>query len=152
MAYRIKHLPTGLYYQPVGGSGNNLSKKGKLYHQKTGANRVISGGKYVSLQAKKDSRVYKDTQNIIDWKDSWSQSSVYFHSPVADWEIETFQTESEACDIMSAEAVKKRKDNLKEIRKIAVKVWEDCCHEGDPHEKEYWIRGFIASENFRSNN
>ena len=28
--YRIKHKPTGLYYQPLV-NGNNLSKKGKVY-------------------------------------------------------------------------------------------------------------------------
>ena len=28
-AYRLKHIPTGLYYQPAK-NGNNLSKRGKV--------------------------------------------------------------------------------------------------------------------------
>lgn len=35
--YRIKHKPTGLYYKP--GSGNNLTKKGKVY---TGGGNVLN--------------------------------------------------------------------------------------------------------------
>ena len=27
--HRVKHIPTGLYYQP---GSNNLSEKGKIYH------------------------------------------------------------------------------------------------------------------------
>lgn len=28
--YKVKHIPTGLYYQPSKG-GNNLSPRGKIY-------------------------------------------------------------------------------------------------------------------------
>lgn len=35
--YRLKHLPTGLYYQPNKYRGSNLSKKGKIYQNKINA-------------------------------------------------------------------------------------------------------------------
>lgn len=44
--YRLKHIPTGLYYKPIGGSYSNLSKRGKIYQTSTNAllgdNRVIT--------------------------------------------------------------------------------------------------------------
>lgn len=43
--YRIKHKPTGLYYQPAA-NGNNLSKRGKVY----------LGGK--NILSSKDTHVY----------------------------------------------------------------------------------------------
>lgn len=31
MIYRVKHVPTGLYYQPQRHHGSNLSTRGKVY-------------------------------------------------------------------------------------------------------------------------
>ncbi len=33
--YKLKHIPTGLYYQPHKHRGSNLSKTGKVYCGKT---------------------------------------------------------------------------------------------------------------------
>lgn len=30
--FRLKHIPTGLYYQPLSAYGSHLSKRGKIYH------------------------------------------------------------------------------------------------------------------------
>lgn len=30
--YRLKHIPTGLYYKPLEGGSSNLSKRGKIYY------------------------------------------------------------------------------------------------------------------------
>lgn len=33
--YKLKHIPTGLYYQPLKYRGSNFSKLGKIYQTKT---------------------------------------------------------------------------------------------------------------------
>lgn len=80
MAYRIKHIPTGLYYA----DGNMLSKKGKIYKRvgdnilvkdysqeshgtKDGKSRSPKGFISVSVYSDK-STVYQMTKNIINWE------------------------------------------------------------------------------------
>lgn len=40
--YRIRHIPTGLYWQKARVGSNTLSKKGKVYLNKGTAERVLS--------------------------------------------------------------------------------------------------------------
>lgn len=62
--YRIKHIPTGLYYKP---GEVNLSKTGKVYQ--TGANILnYTGNDIMCITCRKDSKIYKDTAKIIAWK------------------------------------------------------------------------------------
>lgn len=50
--YKVKHIPTGLYYQPVTSSGTNLGKKGKIYET---TSSCLSGGcNYIILDIKKN--------------------------------------------------------------------------------------------------
>nr|DAS94500.1 MAG TPA: hypothetical protein [Crassvirales sp.] len=55
--YRIKHKPTGLYYQPTV-NGNNLSKTGKVYLTK---NNVLNGkDTFVYISLNEQGRLYKE--------------------------------------------------------------------------------------------
>lgn len=55
--YRIKHKPTGLYYQPTV-NGNNLSLTGKVYLTK---NNVLNGkDTFVYISLNEQGRLYKE--------------------------------------------------------------------------------------------
>lgn len=55
--YRIKHKPTGLYYQPTV-NGNNLSKTGKVYLTN---NSVLKGrGTFIFISLNEQGRLYKE--------------------------------------------------------------------------------------------
>ena len=54
--YRIKHKPTGLYYQPTI-NGNNLSKTGKVYLTN---NSVLKGtDTFIFISLNEEGRLYK---------------------------------------------------------------------------------------------
>ena len=46
-------------------------------------------------------------------------------------------------DIMSSDAIAKRKILREKEKKLALKVWENMDNEGDIIEKKYWVHGFI---------
>ena len=86
--YRIKHIPTGLYYQPIKG-GNNLSPRGKVYL--TNASPLSMNGDYypIYLTCREDSIVYRQTKDIIPWqKATWSYREMYYQAPKSDFQIE----------------------------------------------------------------
>ena len=60
--HRVKHLPTGLYYQP---GSTNLSEKGKMYSSNSD---VISAnfGHCTPIRISKSSKVYLRHKEIID--------------------------------------------------------------------------------------
>lgn len=64
--YKLKHKPTGLYYQPVSGrwSGQktNLSKKGKIYQ--TGQNGLIGTGDTITISV--SNRQYNSNKELFD--------------------------------------------------------------------------------------
>ena len=45
---------------------------------------------------------------------------------------------------MTPEGINKRKERIATERAFAEEIWETLCNEGDTHEKEYWIKGFIT--------
>lgn len=60
--YRIKHKPTGLYYQPTV-NGNNLSKTGKVYLTK---NNVLNGkDTFVYISLNEQGRLYKEYKKYL---------------------------------------------------------------------------------------
>ena len=60
--YRIKHKPTGLYYQPTV-NGNNLSKKGKVYLTK---NNMLNGkDTFVYISLNERGRLYKEYEKFF---------------------------------------------------------------------------------------
>lgn len=63
--YKLKHKPTGLYYQPVRGSywqKTNLSKKGKIYQN--GANALIGNGDTINIAISE--KQYKGNKELFD--------------------------------------------------------------------------------------
>ena len=73
--YRIKYVPTGLYYKP---GEVNLSKNGKVYTTGTNAFSYFSRG-YIPVSARKGSKLHMSTQDIIRWLPtayySWKMSA-----------------------------------------------------------------------------
>lgn len=64
-AYRIKHIPSGLYYQPVRGYIKaNLSKRGKVYL--TGTNPItLQRLDYIYIQVDKETRVFNLVKDLF---------------------------------------------------------------------------------------
>lgn len=66
--YRIRHNPTGLYFSPYSTSGNNLTKRGKIYTTKTNGFREVillhenSIGRKILLE-----KGYKETTPIYPY-------------------------------------------------------------------------------------
>jgi hypothetical protein len=99
--YKLKHTPTGLYYQPHKHRGSNLSKRGKIYQTNThGLSRVFKmfesnpdGNKgrnsLFTVFCEKDSQIYKQTKDILVWVDcSWSYNQIKAETNLSDWIIE----------------------------------------------------------------
>lgn len=63
-AYRLKHIPTGLYYQPSK-SGNNLSKRGKVYLTKSNPLSMDRGCDYIWIDLNAKSKVFQTYGKII---------------------------------------------------------------------------------------
>lgn len=62
--YRIKHIPTGLYYKP---GEVNLSKNGKVYQT---ANNILTYvcRAVVPVEVRKGSKIYEATKDKIQWE------------------------------------------------------------------------------------
>jgi hypothetical protein len=89
--YRVKHVPTGLYYKPCGHRASHLSKTGKVYHTNVnGVNGEKNGGmKMMRIFCEKNSQIHKNTKDKLDWKDcSYSYNRMYTDTPFEDWTIE----------------------------------------------------------------
>lgn len=68
--YRIRHKPTGLYYQPIS-NGNNLSKNGRVYLTKVNPLSQNHGRDYIWVQFNGNSRIYKEYfKHFSDIKDN----------------------------------------------------------------------------------
>lgn len=79
--YRIKHKPTGLYYKP-GGTGNNLTKNGKVYT--SGNNALHYYSEYVPIWAN-----HKLRSLLRQYYNDISQSlAINIKIPHEDFEIE----------------------------------------------------------------
>lgn len=96
--YKLKHVPTGLYYQPHKRGGSNLSDRGKIYQTAThGLSSVVKEAfrnnsletALFTVQCEKNSRVYKKTLDIISWKDCrFNRNQVSADTFLKDWIIE----------------------------------------------------------------
>lgn len=88
--YRVKHIPTGLYFQPHKHRGSHLSKNGKIYQTpQNGLNTGVYNRTIFRVQCKKDSKVHKQTESILEWqKCSWAFGQLYAETKFSDWEEE----------------------------------------------------------------
>ncbi|MDE6649783.1 MAG: hypothetical protein K2K45_07620 [Muribaculaceae bacterium] len=62
--YRIKHVPTGLYYKP---GEVNLTKNGKVYTTGVNAFSYFSHG-YIPVSARANSKLHTSTKDVIQWE------------------------------------------------------------------------------------
>ena len=62
--YRIKHIPTGLYYKP---GEVNLTKNGKVYTTGVNAFSYFTGG-YIPVSARANSKLHTSTKGVIQWE------------------------------------------------------------------------------------
>lgn len=89
--YKIKHIPTGYYYQPHKYGGSHLSKNGKIYQTKSNGvfdMYTLQTGK-CNIYCEKNSRIYKDTKDKLEWKECrWSYGQVSVDTNLIDWVIE----------------------------------------------------------------
>ena len=87
--YRIKHIPTGYYYQPNKHCGCGLSVKGKVYQTK---NNVLSYdiGKIV-IQAREYNKTYQATKDNLAWKQT-GYNTFELVTSADDWVIEPLST------------------------------------------------------------
>lgn len=85
-AYRLKHIPTGLYFQPHQHRGSHLSKKGKIYQTKSnGIHSGQYGKKTFTVCCEKDSQIHKMTDDILDWQNGWSYNQLKAETKFSDW-------------------------------------------------------------------
>ena len=86
--YRIKHIPSGLYYRPS--TDTNLTKRGKAYT--TGGNILTySHSEYIHISLRVESEAYKKNKEYFDplelypnayYKNSWRK---LFRIPINDF-------------------------------------------------------------------
>lgn len=89
--YRLKHVPTGLYYQPHKHRGSNLSKRGKIYQTAThGLSLPFKRpDRSFSVYCEKDSVVHKQTKDILNFTEcKWSYNQITAETNISDWMIE----------------------------------------------------------------
>lgn len=66
--HRVKHIPTGLYYQT---GKNNLSENGKIYYNNQDCISLIKNTQSLCLSMNKTSRIVKKYPELFkDWEDS----------------------------------------------------------------------------------
>jgi hypothetical protein len=88
--YKLKHIPTGMYYQPKKFRGSNLSDNGKIYQTKThGLSRQFdSEWDDILIYSHEDTRAYKKTKNILEYVGSSVFKEVAALTKKSDWVIE----------------------------------------------------------------
>lgn len=97
--YRLKHIPTGVYYQPHKHGGSNVSTKGKVYLNGTHglssawtyAKRYpdSNNNQHFSIYVDKGSRIHKLLENKFVWTEcKYSYNQLKTETNVWDWQIE----------------------------------------------------------------
>lgn len=87
--YRIRHIPTGLYWQKAREGSNTLSKKGKVYLKRGTAERVLAD--YVREIRISRSIIYYDKlyEMVAQEKYFYTGKSIV-GIPKKDWEVVEF--------------------------------------------------------------
>lgn len=97
MIYKVKHLPTGLYFQPHKHGGSNLSRKGKIYqtatHGLSSAMRDNNKDRPFRIYVEKDSVVHRLTKDVLTYTEcKWAYKQLGADTNVTDWVIEEIKT------------------------------------------------------------
>lgn len=82
--YRLKHIPTGLYYQPHKHGGSHLSKTGKIYQTKV---NIVDK---LTIYCQFGSRVYEMTKDRLNWSEPHGSyyGQVKCKTLITDWMTE----------------------------------------------------------------
>lgn len=87
--YKLKHLPTGLYYQPGSGQGSsNLSERGKVYSGPTSvlSKAIANHQQSITIQVTQQGRVYEATKAQVNYRTQRNYYNVYVaETKVSDW-------------------------------------------------------------------
>jgi hypothetical protein len=110
--YKLKHVPSGLYYQPHKSGGSNLSKRGKVYQ--TGAHGLSAALKYAQRHPDKpeaqlfeifvdqDGVIYKQFGNLFTWEQArYGYHQLKAYTKLTDWIVEPIgvaQPKVDYCD------------------------------------------------------
>lgn len=85
IVYKLRHKPTGLFYQPLKGrwhkDKSNLSKRGKLYETKQYPKDLHRGGTAMSMASRKEFGYPSKQEGYSD----------YLETQETDWEVVKFK-------------------------------------------------------------
>lgn len=86
--FKIKHIPTGLFWQPHKHRGSTLSKTGKMYPKRSFAEAAM---KCVHVQVAENSVVHRLAKNVLNFEPiKWSPGQLRYLGKKEDWEIVQF--------------------------------------------------------------
>lgn len=83
--YKMKHIPTGLYFQPCKHRGSHLSKKGKIYQTDKHGVKTVSKSNIFTVFCQKNSQIHKTSSNVLNWVNSYNNSEVKAETNIDDW-------------------------------------------------------------------
>ena len=90
--YKLKHIPTGLYYKPFAGSGSNLSKNGKVYTKRPPSKEPpVIRVTFISLSAPTPTQKIIIDYFNIPWNGGYTNNR-YINTQLQDWEVEEVKT------------------------------------------------------------
>lgn len=83
--YKLKHIPTGLYYRPLNGTSSNLSKRGKIYQ--TNINALLGNSDTITIRISE--KQYKENKDLFDPSNilTASHGDYYLRCKKTDFEI-----------------------------------------------------------------
>lgn len=135
--YKVRHIPTGLYYQPATSSGTNLGKKGKIYET---SSSCLSGSEdYIIIDIKKESPIYRDFAGILDMKYGLNKSGakfgfVYCKIPKSDFEKEVLPIDINTLKTIIEKQKKKYYDSIP-VNQCLDEILEQITCDKIKHEK-----------------
>ena len=103
MMYKVKHVPSGLYYQPHKYRGSNLSTRGKVYQTNThGLSEAFSRAERTpnnkmaqrfSVYVQEDSVIHKKFRDQFQWETIGYElrGQLKAYTKVTDWVVESIQ-------------------------------------------------------------
>lgn len=93
--YKLKHIPSGMYYQPHKHGGSNLSEKGKVYQSGThGLSEAFRrmernpDNDTFKVWVKRNSRVHLKLKDWTWIEGKYSKDQLYSVTKVMDWKRE----------------------------------------------------------------
>jgi hypothetical protein len=84
--YKMKHIPTGLYFQPHKHRGSHLSKSGKIYQ--TNSNGIETGNyghKFLTICCENGSLIHRVTSDKLAWEKGYSYNQLKVNTLFTDW-------------------------------------------------------------------